>query len=87
MTLMDKIITDLFNSWVGPANGNIELAREQLHKNLTDQINGYWSGSTAYWIMTHGGFLLDAKIGEKKKLTALGVAFMNEMKERTCQKT
>ena len=86
MTLMDQIITDLFKSWVGPANGNIELAREQLHKNLTDQINGYWSGSTAYGIMTHGGFLLDAKRGEKKKLTVLGVAFMNEMKERKCQK-
>lgn len=86
MNQIDELITGLFKSWVGPQRDSLELAKEQLHKNLKDQLAGYWSGSTAYWIMTHGGFLLDGKKGEKKKLTALGAMFMTEMQATKCQK-
>lgn len=81
MSQIDEVILELFKSWVGPQNGNLELARKQLHKNLTDQLNGYWSGQTAYWVMTHGGFLMDAPRGKKKELTALGELFMKSMQE------
>ncbi|AUR87419.1 hypothetical protein NVP1101O_008 [Vibrio phage 1.101.O._10N.261.45.C6] len=75
----DKIIDKMFNakSWGIP--DTIEAKRGQLHKNLTDQVNGYWSGSTAYWIMTQGGFLVDGKSSTMKKLTVLGEMFMEEM--------
>ena len=79
MNQIDELIADLFKSWTGPARESLEEAKKQLHKNLSDQINGYWSGSTAYWIMTHGGFLIDAPSGQKKKLTALGEMFMKSM--------
>lgn len=79
MELMDRVISDLFRCWVGAASNDVEIAKEQLKKNLNDQIAGYWSGATAYWIMTHGGFLLDGKKGEKKKLTAFGHEFMRMM--------
>ena len=82
MTQIDELIIDLFKSWVGPENGNLELAKKTLHKKLSDQINGYWSGNNAYWIMTHGGFLMDAPRGQEKKLTALGDLFMREMQEQ-----
>ena len=82
MSQIDELISELFKSWVGPASESLEEAKKQLHKNLNDQINGYWSGSTAYWIMTHGGFLMDSPSGQKKKLTALGEMFMKEMKEQ-----
>ena len=81
MSQIDELILDLFKSWAGPENGNLELAKKTLHKNLIDQIAGYWSGHTAYWIMTHGGFLMDSPRSEKKKLTALGEMFMREMRE------
>lgn len=80
MSQIDDLISDLFKSWNGPASENLDMARKQLHKNLSDQMDGYWSGHTAYWIMTHGGFLMDAPKGQQKKLTALGEMFMNEMK-------
>lgn len=82
MTQIDKLILDLFKCWVGTENGNLELAKNTLHKKLSDQIAGYWSGHSAYWIMTHGGFLIDAPRGQKKKLTALGNLFMSEMQEK-----
>ena len=86
---IDKIIHNLFSTrW----NGNlrkapIEAMRLQLRKNLQNQIDGYWTGHTAYQIMVDGGFLIDAKripikstgMSEGKKLTALGQSFMNSM--------
>lgn len=82
MSQIDELISDLFKSWVGPASENIELAKNQLYKNLSDQLAGYWSWHTAYWIMTCGGFLIDAPSGQKKKLTALGEMFMKEMEKK-----
>lgn len=82
MNQIDELISDLFKSWVGPENGNLELAKKTLHKKLSDQIAGYWSGHTAYWIMTHGGFLMDAPSGQQKKLTALGEMFMKSMENQ-----
>ena len=82
MNQIDDLITDLFKCWVGPASESLDMAKKQLHKNITDQLNGYWSGSTAYWIMTHGGFLIDAPSGQKKKLTALGEMFMKSMEKQ-----
>jgi hypothetical protein len=88
MISLDDFILDLFKSnWHGRQSESLELAKEQLHKNLTDQVNGYWSGHTAYYIMTHGGFLVDSKrkrvgnagLAEGKNLTALGQMFMDSM--------
>ena len=83
MSDTDKIIYDLFSTrWSDNiAKAGIERMREQLYKNLNDQVNGYWSGHTAYHIMIDGGFLIDAKPGEEKRLTFLGLSFMSSMKE------
>lgn len=81
--IFDEVIFKLFNNcWCGPQSEDVELAKKQLLKNLTDQVNGYWSGSTAYYIMTTGGFLIDGKKGTKKKLTAIGEMFVENMKNK-----
>ena len=90
MSDIDKIIFKLFSrNWHGDlSSSTIEAMRLQLRNNLQDQVNGYWSGSTAYYIMTKGGFLVDSKrkpiessgMCEGKKLTALGQMFMDSMK-------
>jgi len=84
MSDIDKIIFSLFSScWVGDAvTKNIGTMRQQLHKNLLDQMKGYWSGSTAYHIMTEGGFLKDSKKGKCKELTTLGRIFIDNMEEK-----
>ena len=86
MEVMNKKIKDLFSSrWFGHlSSASIDEMRAQLRKNLQNQIDGYWSGSTAYSIMVDGGFLVDAKrvsiagtnMAEGKSLTALGKEFM-----------
>jgi len=83
MSDINKVIHILFrHHWVGDSvTKNIDTMRMQLYKNLKDQLNGYWSGSTAYHIMVQGGFLLDGKRGSNKKLTALGHIFVNSMVE------
>lgn len=80
MKTIDKVIHQLFTTrWSGDlSNGSIEDMRAQLYKSLNDQINGLWSGHTAYHIMIDGGFLIDAKHSESKKLTAFGKLFMKE---------
>ena len=84
----DKIIQKLFTErWTDNlAKAPLEAMRQQLHKNLADQVNGYWSGHTAYHIMVDGGFLVDSKRillksnrAKGKKLTALGQMFMDSM--------
>lgn len=80
MSEINEIISEMFaKNWCGAAANDLELARKQLHKNLKDQTNGYWSGHSAYQIMTKGGFLVDEKHvnGKAKKLTALGKKFMS----------
>ncbi len=79
MSEINEIIDKMFNSEQWGIEDTIEAKRDQLHKNLTDQVNGWWSGHTAYQIMTKGGFLVDGKSCTMKKLTWLGQMFMEQM--------
>ncbi len=88
MSDINKIIHQLFSSrWSGDlSKAPIEDMRKQLHKNLSNQIDGYWSGNAAYHIMIDGGFLIDSKrnrkpngMAEGKKLTVRGQMFMDSM--------
>ena len=82
MVLSDKYINSLFEGTrFGPdIDGCINKKRALIAKTLRNQVDGYWSGSTAYHIAVNGGFLKDAKSGEQKELTILGTAFMTEFK-------
>ncbi|PHS20208.1 MAG: hypothetical protein COA86_02650 [Kangiella sp.] len=73
-------INELFDgtNFGEPTNSSVEMKRKQITKTLKDQIAGYWSGHTAYHIAVDGGFLVDAKSDADKKLTPLGLAFLNE---------
>jgi len=88
MSDIDEIIHKLFSTrWSGDLSKSpIEAMRKQLHKNLKNQVDGYWSGHSAYGIMVDGGFLIDSKrkrkpngMAEGKKLTELGKIFMDSM--------
>ena len=52
MSDIDRIIHELFsNRWAeNLSKAPIEDMRKQVHKNLSNQIDGYWSGHTAYHI-------------------------------------
>jgi hypothetical protein len=84
---MNELIEKLFKeNWHGKeTTKSLDNMKAQLYKNLNDQLNGYWSGSTAYYIMTKGGFLVDSKRPskrkEKKQLTELGKMFMKEYED------
>lgn len=83
MIITDEYIDNLFE---GSGFGEITMSstankRKQLHKNLRNQIDGYWSGHTAYFIMVRGGFLIDGKRGANKRMTTLGEVFMREMED------
>ena len=90
MSDINKIIHKLFSErWSGDlSNAPIEDMRAQLHKNLQNQVDGFWSGHTAYHLMVDGGFLIDSKririkdtgMAKGKKLTVLGEMFMESMK-------
>lgn len=82
--MINEIIEKMFNTyWHGEDTlKSIENMRKQLYKNLTDQMNGFWSGRSAYLIMTKGGFLVDSKSGTKKELTELGKKFMKDFEEQ-----
>lgn len=84
MSKTDKIITELFQTrWCGDyVLSSLENMKDQLAKTLRDQVAGYWSGHTAYHIAVDGGFLNDAKSGEDKILTSMGLTFMSEMNQR-----
>lgn len=77
---IDQIVFELFtNNWNGVSVlSSLDNMKKQLYKNLQNQIDGYWSGSTAYHIMINGGFLLDGKSSTKKELTMLGKLFMQK---------
>ena len=85
MSDIDKVIENLFTSrWVGDKQlESIYTMRTQLYKTLRNQIDGYWSGSTAYDIAVDGGFLKDSPAGSEKQLTALGVMFIESMESTT----
>lgn len=80
LSQLDQIVHGLFSTrWSGDLrNAPIKRMREQLYKNLKDQLNGYWSGHTAYHILIDGGFIVDAPKG-KKVATKLGQMFIGEM--------
>jgi len=81
--MINKIIEDMFNqNWTGKETlSSIENMRKQLYKNLKDQLNGYWSGHSAYSIMIYGGFLMDSKRGTKKQLTSFGEKFIEDFEK------
>ena len=91
MSDIDRIIFDLFTArWTDDLNKSpIADMRKQLHKTLSNQVDGFWSGHTAYHIAVDGGFLIDSKRVysedlnrcKGKKLTWLGKMFMDSMKE------
>jgi hypothetical protein len=78
MGVTDEYINEVFagTNFGEPTNNSVELKRKQLAKTLRDQIDGYWSGHTAYHIAVDGGFLVDSKRSSHKRLTALGAAFL-----------
>ncbi|SEG21845.1 hypothetical protein [Marinobacterium lutimaris] len=80
MALSDDYIESLFQgtNFGEQVNGSIAEKRKLLSKSLRNQLDGYWSGRTIYQIMVTGGFLHDAKSSEKKRLTQLGEAFLQE---------
>lgn len=85
MSEINQVIDKLFaERWCGAlSSAPIGQKRAQLFKTLKNQMDGYWSGSTAYGIAVDGGFLIDAKSGVSKKLTAMGQVFMDSFKEQT----
>jgi len=92
MSDIDKIIFSLFTSrWSGDLNkAPINDMRAQLYKNLHNQVDGFWSGHTAYHLMVDGGFLIDSKrkrikdtgMAKGKKLTVLGQMFMDDYQSK-----
>lgn len=81
MNEIDKVIFDIFNErWVGESVlKNIDTMKSQLKKTLQNQMDGYWSGHTAYHLAVDIGFLVDGDSNTKKKLTIMGAQFMNSM--------
>ena len=80
MVLSDDYINSLFKGTnFGEAiDSCVQEKRKLIIKTLRNQLDGYWSGHTAYQIVVQGGFLHDAKSGDQKQLTALGAAFLEE---------
>ncbi|ETZ11011.1 hypothetical protein ACRW9P_22560 [Vibrio parahaemolyticus] len=78
---IDQVIHELFSScWVGSLSyGPIKSQRAQLYKNLKNQLDGYWTGHTAYWMLVEGGFIVDGPTGTAKQLTRFGSMFKKEM--------
>ncbi|MFW1280896.1 hypothetical protein ACEV8S_23755 [Vibrio parahaemolyticus] len=78
---IDQVIHDLFsNNWTSDLRtAPIDKMRAQLYKNLKDQLAGYWTGHTAYWILVNGGFIVDGPKGTAKQLTRFGSMFKEEM--------
>lgn len=81
----DDYINELFEGTkFGDTIDNSVIERRKLiKKTLRNQLDGYWSGHTAYGIIVHGGFLLDTKVGRPKFLTALGEAFLKDRRVDT----
>lgn len=81
---IDKIIYNLFDKyWCGESTlKSLDAMKKQLHKNLSNQMQAYWSGSTAYSIMVTGGFLVDGQTSTNKSLTSRGRVFMKAMQEK-----
>ncbi len=78
---IDQVIHELFsNNWTPDLRtASIDKMRAQLYKNLKNQLDGYWTGHTAYWILVNGGFIVDGPKGTVKQLTRFGSMFKEEM--------
>ena len=78
---LDKIISDLFKDrWTANlACAGIDEQKKQLYKTLKNQVEGFWSGDTAYHLAVDGGFLVDGKRSANKQLTAVGRYFMRSV--------
>ncbi|QFT55614.1 hypothetical protein [Microbulbifer sp. THAF38] len=76
--ISDEYIEELFEgtNFGERVNNSTLLKRHHIAKHLKQQIEGFWSGHTMYHILIYGGFLMDAKTSETKRLTALGRAFL-----------
>ncbi len=83
MSQIDQVIHELFsNNWTPDLrSASIGKMRAQLYKNLKDQLAGYWTGHTAYWILIEGGFIVDGPRGTAKQLTRFGSMFKEEMEK------
>lgn len=80
MLVTDEYITVLFQgtNFGDTINNSVDEQRALIARTLRNQIDGYWSGHTAYHIVVDGGFLKDAKVGAVKHLTKLGHLFLLE---------
>ncbi len=80
MKIADEYISDLFKGtrFGATIDNSVKEQRKYLQKSIQQQMEGYWSGSTMYSIMVHGGFIVDSKKGTHKKTTALGDLLMND---------
>lgn len=78
--MIDKIVRELFEAeWYGEGTlSSLDEMKKQLRKTLRDQSVGRWSGHTSYHIAVDGGFIINGKKGEKKRLTSLGEIFVEE---------
>jgi len=78
--ITDEYINKLFEgtNFGEATNKDVVKKREVVAKTLRNQVDGYWSGHTAYHIVVRGGFLIDAKSGDPKILTALGESFLEK---------
>ncbi|WP_444886735.1 hypothetical protein [Microbulbifer sp. JMSA008] len=76
--ISDEYIEELFDgtNFGKKINNSTQAKREIIAKCLNNQIEGFWSGHTIYHILIDGGFLIDARTSETKRLTALGRAFL-----------
>lgn len=78
MEITDKYIINLFDgcNFGTTINNSVDLQRELIKKSIRNQAEGYWSGHTVYHILVHGGFIVDGKRSTNKKITALGIAIL-----------
>ncbi|WP_051560584.1 hypothetical protein [Marinobacterium jannaschii] len=89
MNITDDFINSLFEGTnFGEAiNNSVTKKRNLIAKTLRNQLDGFWSGHTAYSIVVTGGLLLDTKSGQPKHLTAIGEAFMKEYESKDSGKS
>lgn len=76
--ITDAYINKLFEKCdFGEAvNSSVKEKRKILRITLENQLQGYWSGDTAHGIAVMGGFLVNDRRTDKKRLTLLGRIFM-----------
>jgi len=83
MQITDDYINKLFEGtdFGGVVDRSVDSKRQFIAKKLRHQLQGCWTGHTAYHLMVYGGFLIDSSRYHKKQLTLLGSVFMRSMEE------